>query len=162
MRRLILCCLCALALLPDVGAADPREITWDDLIPPEVLKKLDEWSAGGMRDDSLLQDPRITDGVVPELNGVEVRIPGFIVPLDGDDVGSVTEFFFVPYYGACIHTPPPPPNQIVFVTVDRAFPLESMWEPFWIEGVMRTEQVASDLGVAAYVLKASKIEVYEE
>jgi hypothetical protein len=115
-----------------------------------------------MKDDTLIDDDEVTNGIVQDLNGVRVRIPGFIVPLEGDEVGSVTEFFLVPYFGACIHTPPPPPNQIVFVTVDKAFPLESMWEPFWIEGAMRTEETSTALGVAGYALKASKIDVYKE
>jgi len=162
MRLLAILCAGIVGLLSHAGAAELREISWDDLIPPEALKKLDEWSAGGMRDDSLLDDPLITDGIVQELDGTTVRLPGFIVPLEGDDVGSVTEFFFVPYYGACVHTPPPPPNQIVYVTVDRPFLLKAMWQPFWIEGAMRTEQISTDLGVAGYALKASRIEIYKE
>jgi hypothetical protein len=162
MRRLIASCLWILGVLSFVCSAAPRGVTWDDLIPPAALKKLEAWEKGDMKDDSLLRDPEITDGIVQDLNGKLVRIAGFIVPLEGDDARSVTAFFFVPYYGACIHTPPPPPNQIVYVTVDKAFRLESMWEPFWIEGAMRTEQVKTGLGLAGYTMKATKIEEYKE
>jgi uncharacterized protein len=155
-------CLGVIGFLTHASAAELREVTWDDLIPPEALKKLEAWSAGGMKDDALLEDPEITDGVVADLNGAQIRLPGFIVPLEGDEVGTVTEFFLVPYFGACIHTPPPPPNQIVYVTVDRPYRLEAMWEPVWIEGAMRAEQTSTDLGLAGYAMKAIKIEEYKE
>ncbi len=105
--------------------------------------------------------PPSASKVVAELDGRVVRLPGFIVPLDIDDVGNITEFFLVPYYGACIHVPPPPPNQLVHVTPDEAFPLQSMWDPFWIEGTIRTEQKGNALGLAGYTMTASSIEVYE-
>lgn len=100
--------------------------------------------------------------VVPELNGKEVRLPGFIVPLDLDDVGNIRAFFLVPYFGACIHVPPPPPNQMVHVTVEEAFPLAAIWDPFWVEGTIRADQTATDLGVAGYTMRATKIEIYRE
>jgi uncharacterized protein len=104
--------------------------------------------------------PPSASRVVPELDGQLVRLPGFIVPLDIDDVGNITEFFLVPYFGACIHVPPPPPNQLVHVTPEDAFPLHSIWDPFWIEGTIRTEQRGNALGLAGYTMTASKIEIY--
>lgn len=128
-----------------------------------------DWWGGGnasddghWSDDPFVQTPVYPTGVVEELDGKEVRLPGFIVPLDLDDVGNIREFFLVPYFGACMHFPPRPPNQIVHVTVEEAFPLYSVWDPFWVEGAMRTEQHSTELGLAGYALQATKIEVYEE
>ena len=56
---------------------------------------------------------------VAELDGLAVRIPGFIVPLDMDEEQRVTELFLVPYYGACLHMPPPPPNQMIYAKLER-------------------------------------------
>ena len=75
---------------------------------------------------------------VPELDGKTVRIPGYALPLEFNEVG-VTEFLLVPYVGACIHTPPPPPNQMVFVTVPEPYIMQSLYEPVWITGTIETK-----------------------
>jgi hypothetical protein len=136
---------------------EAREISWDQLIPTGAAGYL---SPGGETGGNSSPLP-LAGGVVESLNGQAVRIPGFIVPLESDDGGLLAEFFLVPYFGACIHVPPPPPNQIIYVVVDPAFNLESMWEPFWIEGTIKTEGHASVIGTTAYSLTATKIEPYE-
>jgi hypothetical protein len=149
--------LLLLAAAGNLWSDEAREISWDELIPAgsaALLAPEGEISA----DSSAVP---LAGGVVEALNGQAVRIPGFIVPLESDDGGLLAEFFLVPYFGACIHVPPPPPNQIVYVTVDPAFNLQSMWEPFWIEGTIRTQGHASVIGTTAYSLTAGKIEPYE-
>jgi hypothetical protein len=54
--------------------------------------------------------------------------------------GKVTEFLLVPFVGACIHTPPPPPNQIIHVKVESGFRSKGMFEPVWVDGVIKAEQ----------------------
>ncbi len=99
-----------------------RELNWEDLMPPE---ELEAWLSGEqpMQDLEMMfsdDDPaRPPAGVVRELDGQRVKIPGFVVPLESDEGGKMTEFFLVPYFGACIHVPPPPPNQIVYVTLEK-------------------------------------------
>jgi uncharacterized protein len=61
------------------------------------------------------------------LEGATVRLPGFIVPLEGVKDGSVSEFLLVPYFGSCIHVPPPPPNQIVYVHNGKRAGIESIY-----------------------------------
>jgi hypothetical protein len=100
-------------------------------------------------------------GVNARLADQEVRIPGFIVPLELDDAGKVTEFFLVPYFGACIHVPPPPPNQMVYVVMDRGISLDSMYAAYWITGKMSTKSRTTALGAAAYVLAGTKAEEYK-
>jgi hypothetical protein len=98
----------------------------------------------------------------PEWNNRQIRIPGFIVPLEFNDEQIVTEFFLVPYFGACIHVPPPPPNQIIHVKSAKGFQLDELYTPFWITGTLKTETIKNDLAQAAYTMTASKIEIYIE
>ena len=95
-----------------------------------------------------------------KLNGVQVRVPGFMVPLE-DTETRVTEFLLVPYFGACIHVPPPPPNQIVYVTTPKGIALDSIYEAYWITGTMKMENKSTRLGAAAYSLSADKVEIYK-
>ncbi len=96
-----------------------------------------------------------------ELNGVAAKLPGFIVPLDVGKDGVVTEFFLVPYFGACIHVPPPPPNQIVYVHAAKGIALDSIYEAYWVTGMMTVQSKSTQLGAAAYQLEAEKVEIYK-
>ena len=157
MPLILFVALLLMATGSNAWCEEPREISWDELIP--------SGSAGLLAsEEERLPDTStvaLAGGIVEALNGQIVRIPGFIVPLESDDGGLLAEFFLVPYFGACIHVPPPPPNQIVYVTVDPPFNLQSMWEPFWIEGTIKTQGHASIIGTTAYSLTATKIEPYE-
>jgi len=104
-----------------------------------------------------------------DLNGKSVRIPGYLLPLefDGD---KVTEFFLVPYVGACIHTPPPPPNQIIHVKTEEAYTTDGgLYTPVWVNGLMKTEPSQSSLNLvdgssdipSSYALEAISVEPYE-
>jgi hypothetical protein len=97
----------------------------------------------------------------PALNLMRVKVPGFVVPLEFSKDGLVREFFLVPYIGACIHVPPPPPNQIVFVELAVAMRLPSVYDAVWITGTLRTQIKNSQLGTAAYTLEATKVENYD-
>ena len=99
--------------------------------------------------------------VVEALDGQMVKLPGYIVPLDMTDEGRVIEFLLVPYFGACIHVPPPPSNQIVHATSELGVRVEALYEPFWIEGPMRVEHASSELAEAGYRMQAQKIYPYE-
>lgn len=101
-----------------------------------------------------------TFNVVESLNGVKVRIPGYVVPLDFNADNEYTEFLLVPYFGACLHTPPPPPNQILFVKSAQSARVASIYEPVWVEGKITTGEFNSDLANTAYELDLSKIEPY--
>jgi hypothetical protein len=67
----------------------------------------------------------------------------------------------VPYFGACIHVPPPPPNQIVYVRMNKGIALDSIYEAYWITGRMKVSRKATRLGASAYQLDASKVEIYK-
>ena len=157
-----------------VAFGEASVVKWEELIPVSAnsfLSPGDPQSSGtyvppvhdenNFDDTIVLESPAFPTGVVETLNGQEIRIPGYIVPLELDSVGNVREFFLVPYVGACVHLPPPPPNQIVYVLPEMELKLESMWEPFWIEGMMSTEQHISNVGIAGYTVRATKIEVFD-
>ncbi|WGW03220.1 DUF3299 domain-containing protein [Tropicibacter oceani] len=151
------------ALLPVAGLAAPfNEITWDDLIPlgvpygeiigpGQIDEANDTWNPeydanGKMVDTSL--------------DGMAVKLPGYIIPFDTTAEG-VTSFMLVPYVGACIHTPPPPPNQLVFVTTATPWPSESMWEAIWVSGRISAKAMSTQIGDVGYQITADKIEAYE-
>ena len=95
-----------------------------------------------------------------KLDGKLVRIPGFVVPLD-DFQEEGAEFLLVPYYGACVHTPPPPPNQIVMVemTGKKAIKL-NLFDAVWMSGRLKINSVESPYGTVGYQLEGLKVEPY--
>lgn len=108
-----------------------------------------------------------TGEMTPELgqliNG-EARVPGYMVPLE-DNLFAATEFLLVPYPGACIHVPPPPPNQLVHVTMDggKTTELRSLYEPVWVQGIVRIGEVQNAYGaVSFFQMTATQIEPYQE
>jgi len=111
----------------------------------------------------LLQTLNFADGSMSEqlraLNGKRVRVPGFIVPLD-DFQDVVKEFLLVPYYGACVHTPPPPPNQIVLVRMKSGKQKVSLFEPVWIEGVLAIKQYKSIYGSVGFQISGERVSPY--
>ena len=194
MRRTMFVGLAFLLSVSPLHAA-PETLYWEDLMPPEGEKALEEayaaaaaaaesLSAAGARADAATSDlpedgtpmpgadpddpygtqPAATQigtfDVVEELNGKEIRLPGFMVPLDINQMSEVREFLLVPYFGACIHVPPPPPNQIVYVTSEEA--VKFGWEPIWVEGVLETKRHMNEVGSTAYSLRLAKLEPYTE
>ena len=150
------------ALGPRTARAALREITWDDLVPPGVPQSeivgpgyIDE-ANDIWRPEYDANATRFNTG----LDGAMVRLPGYVIPMDTAAEGTRT-FVLVPYVGACIHTPPPPANQLVLVTSDRPWPIEDLWTPIWAEGRMTIEQQTTALAEVGYRLTADTIEVYE-
>ncbi|MCH8499933.1 MAG: DUF3299 domain-containing protein [Marinobacter sp.] len=152
----------ALLAAPLSLSAEWREVDWLELMPEEDVKLLESLPEIVHEGDGpfLLPDEIMTGRIVPEMDGVAARIPGFVVPLKVTGDMRIIEFFLVPYYGACIHVPPPPPNQIIHVTYAPGFTLEVLYDPFWIQGVLRTETLENDIARASYTLEAEKIERY--
>lgn len=155
--------LLALALIGVAGSADDadeaRTLTWDDLLPEGevVLPQVPHQLIAPTFDDF----PAAVDApTVEALDGEMVRLPGFVVPLDVAE-GKVASLLLVPYFGACIHQPPPPPNQIVYVSFVEPVELESMWDPVWITGRMRVETYSGALAEAGYAMEGRVVEPYE-
>jgi hypothetical protein len=150
---------------------DAREIEWDSLIPddyrPDAL--LAEFAIDDIADD----DPRAAElmdklqalwdeaPVREELDGEQVRLPGFIVPVEADE-NETTGFLLVPYYGACIHVPPPPANQTVYVLSEAGKgTAPELFDVVWVTGTMSVNRIENDIAEAGYTLYASEIAPYE-
>jgi len=96
------------------------------------------------------------------LDGKQVKIPGYMVPLE-DDSEIVSEFLLVPYVGACIHTPPPPPNQIVQVKMNSQKKVKmSFWDPVWVYGKLQIATIKSPYGDVGFQLTGMQIEPYKD
>ena len=114
-----------------------------------------------------LREQRAT-AVVDELNGRQVSIPGYALPLEFSGT-KITEFLLVPWVGACIHTPPPPSNQIVYVKSENGIENKGLFTPVVVKGEMLVKNAKKDLylvdGIASidagYILQASAVEPYE-
>lgn len=161
-RRTLLATATAGAALPRaVWANPPIEITWDDLIPPGV--PYSEIIGEGLMDErNDLWFPQF-DANATKLNdtldGAYIKMPGFIIPIDLSTDG-VTSFVLVPYVGACLHTPPPPPNQLVFVNTITPWPQDNLWDAVWVTGRMRHELQTTAVAETGYVIEAEFMEVY--
>lgn len=158
------------------------EVSWTDLLPDDDLQALenppdylDDIEDGSDKDaltsrlkaksspaEDRYQQALNSKQVRPEFNGSAVRIPGFIVPLEFNDQQTITTFFLVPFFGACIHMPPPPPNQILYAEYEPGIRLDALYDPFWINGTLSTILVENDMATAAYSIDVSAIEPYVE
>ena len=166
-RRAALAALAAAAAAhgaPAWAKADPIEIGWEDLVPNgggmlyQSLRTLGVIQHGEM---SNVFDQEEAAALTEEYNDKRVRLPGFVIPLDYSGLGAVT-MLLVPYVGACIHVPPPPPNQIVIVTALEPYEVRGFFEPVYVEGPLETQSVATGLAEVGYVIAAAEITPYEE
>jgi len=146
-----------------------RELKWDDLTPKDwdPLKQFRDTNFGALTDAdpkaiAMLQRMRETWDNAPTnsaLDGQLIRIAGYLVPLDETPNGLVN-FLLVPYFGACIHTPPPPSNQII--DVRPKLPTKG-WRPMdtvWVSGTLRTLRSETYMGVSSYKMDALSVEPY--
>lgn len=151
------------------------EISWEQLIPEgftpvesplstmtaEQLNKLFDGSEESEREIAEIEEMMAYAPVVKSLNGQRVKLPGYVVPLDFDGQTNMKEFLLVPYYGACIHTPPPPANQVVHANAEEAIVIEDTYFPVWAIGTLLTETTTSELAEAGYRLQVERVEPYE-
>lgn len=158
----------------DVDDAELTEVYWDDLIPDDFVQpenpfatmeqsEIDRLLDGSDESNAELQ--RLQDAfnyapVVEELDGMRVKLPAYITPLDFDGSTRLEEFLLVPYVGACMHTPPPPANQVVHAESAKTIKLKSIYDPVWAIGTIHAETVKSDIAESGYRLEVEKILPY--
>jgi hypothetical protein len=152
-------------------AAGFREITWDELVPKDwdPSKAFKDVNLGALSD----ADPRAAAALkrmreawdnAPANNAIDdalVKIPGYIVPLEDGKTG-MTEFLLVPYFGACIHTPPPPSNQIIDVKATPAPKGFRSMDTVWVSGRIKTLRSDTTMGSSSYRMEATLVEPYVE
>ena len=161
-RRAVLAGMATAAFAPRSALAENYiDLAWHDLLPknqtfvPDVVREIlghDESTA------QYGQQP-VSSGVRPDWNGQNVRLPGFIVPIDYSGKG-VTAFILVPYVGACVHVPPPPANQLVFVTTQTPYENAKLFEAVSVMGTFGVSSISTHLAQVGYALSADTIESY--
>ena len=155
------CTLVSCLLISFVSSANPpKEIFWEDLIPQGHVQIDTQAQANHEGSEQNWVQPELDAPVVEALNGQSVSLPGFVVLLEGDSE-VITEFLLVPYFGACIHVPPPPPNQIVHVTVKGGVPIESLYDAIVVTGVISTETWSGEIAQVGYKMKAVGVAPFE-
>ena len=159
---------------PPPGASLPspvRTIGWEQLIPPgwDPYKDLKALNLDTLKDN----DPKAEEAlkkmrtmwdnapINPLILGQSVRLPGYVVPLE-DLAAGIKEFLLVPYFGACVHSPPPPANQIVHVLLDKPVKNLRLMDVVWVNGPMSATKTDSHMGVASYRIDAKAVTPYQE
>lgn len=177
-RRRVLTAMAAWGLLMQVQAQTPgyKTIEWNDLMPDDWVQEMTKEMAkmnkmAALQDNSQEANKAMNDlrqkldnaPIVKSQVNQKIRIPGYAVPLDADR-NNKREFLLVPYFGACIHTPPPPSNQIVLVRPTVSSKIKKMPESMdvlWVEGELKEARVTTSQGVSGYMLEAVSIAPYE-
>ena len=161
--------------------AEPRLIEWEDLSPTKgqgVKLKLDkqadvkgipdisEFNGSKEQLDNFLDDMKFMKEMQGDhgfinmgLNKKKIKIAGYITPIafEGD---NVTEFLFVPYRGACIHVPPPPANQIIYVKSAKGLKADKIWSPQWITGILHANSVSTIVADVGYSIEGASVTPY--
>ncbi|WP_127075540.1 DUF3299 domain-containing protein [Rhodomicrobium lacus] len=191
MKRLAAACVVLLltAAFVPIDNEPPVEIGWSKLVPPAPVAppnvKSKSFLSGATPSPALggseppppllppgedrpwLSERRNQPGagapvpVVQELDGKRVKIGGYVVPLDFDAT-NVKEFLLVPFVGACIHVPPPPPNQIIYVKVEQGFDVAGSFDPVWVTGKISVASQFTGLAETGYAIDADAVETRKE
>lgn len=154
--------LSALGLAPQLAWAERYiDLEWTDLVPkgqttiPPAIQGLIN------HDQPPVSSAQpVSNGVRTEWNGQVVRLPGYIVPIDYSGTG-VTAFILVPFVGACVHVPPPPANQLVFVTTQKPYESKGLFEPVNVIGMFGVSSTSTQIADIAYALSADRIEPFK-
>ncbi len=154
---------------------DASELSWDDLVPAdfeppenplaemtrEQIDKLFDGSEESNQELARLEEEMSYAPTVAALDGQKVKIPGYVVPLEFDGQTELSEFLLVPYYGACIHTPPPPANQVLHAKPESIIKVENTYDPVYAIGVIRTQTTTTELAETGYTLEIEQVVPYE-
>ncbi|MCG9584411.1 DUF3299 domain-containing protein [Vibrio tubiashii] len=164
MKKLLMIVMTVMTLgLASVSshAEDTLTLEWIDLIPESERNQFDSYGMPAIDHSGGTMEQSMVGSVRQELNGSKVKIPGFVIPLEGD-ANMVTEFLLVPYFGACIHVPPPPPNQIIYVNFPKGAPVQQLWDVVYVIGTLKTETVSHELAQTGYVIQGTEIAEYDD
>ena len=151
---LLIGCLFTAVSMANIGN-EPKELYWEDMVPKDYVVPPSSIDHNGNMTQLEPDAP-----LLQSLNGQFVKIPGFVVPLEGD-ADNITEFLLVPYFGACIHVPPPPSNQIVYVKFSEGVPITNLYDAVWVTGILSTDGWKGDIATVGYTLKGQAVTEFE-
>lgn len=150
------------------GASHARELDWLDLMSSADRKRLEEGDLPVSHDSpeaGFGQSMKSRQGAgfvaVRTFDQQRIKIAGYFVPLEETDVGELDELLFVPYYGACIHVPPPPANQIIYAKLQKPMPETSMFDAYWLEGTLVAEPHNNDIAETGYSMRDAVLTLWE-
>ncbi len=173
----------ATAAKKNTEAITYQEIEWIELMPktdldallnpPEYILNVEEGAAEdtidsikksevntGLDEQSDYEKALVSTDIIEEMDGRYIEIPGYIVPVAFNDEQIVTSFFLVPYFGACLHMPPPPPNQIIYIEIEDGFKLEDFYEPVIVSGQLSVSLFEDQIASSAYTMTMDKMRFY--
>jgi len=142
------------------------------LNPPDYMNEISEGSVEDIPTSILkstitepedsYQQALISTQVRPELDGNNIRVAGYLVPLDFNNKQRASTFYAVPWFGACLHLPPPPPNQIILVHSEQGVSIDDLYTPYWLSGELHTVIEENDIATSAYSMTLQSHELYSE
>lgn len=160
-------------ILDAINTTSFQQIGWQQLLPEpdkKILQHYQSATQAPLADQMLRSLQASTDqayraslystNTVASLIGKAVAVSGFVVPIDVSENRHITSFFLVPYYGACIHFPPPPPNQMIFIRLSDGLALDSIQTPVTVTGILQRGLFEDPLGTSAYILNASQVDTF--
>ncbi|GAC27640.1 DUF3299 domain-containing protein [Brumicola pallidula] len=161
------------SLLVKYKQQDATHLSWEQLMPVterQIIEKYQQPIAMNFAEQILLsinastdetyRDAMFSTNVVEALLGKQSAVSGFIVPLELGSEQLLTSFFLVPYFGACIHYPPPPPNQMIFVRVNSPMKIPDINIAYTVIGVLKQSLYEDVLGTSAYQFDLISIEQF--
>jgi len=158
-------------LMPPIEAVKPKPKTFfSGAMPSEQAQQADHDGPpppSSYQEGAFMSMKRRQPGAdlpprtVAELDGKRVRIGGYVVPLDFEAT-TIKEFLLVPFVGACIHVPPPPANQIVYVKAEEGIEITGQFDPVWVTGTIKTEPAFTGLADTGYSLTAERVDARPE
>lgn len=152
-----------------------KQVEWIDLVPDdyrpdEVLADyFNKYDLDNMEDSDpivlevqqKLKELLASSPVNEQINGQNIKLAGYILPLEYDGM-STSEFLLVPYFGACIHSPPPPANQTIYVKTEKPIEIDGLYDAVWVSGEIKIEHKVSEYTDSGYLMLARTIEPYVE
>ena len=142
--------------------AEVHEFDWGDLMPEPDPKVVEDFQKGKMdRDAVIAYLDTLGNTSVASMDKTYGKMPGFLVPLNMDRNQKATELLLVPSMGACIHVPPPPPNQTIYIKLDEGIKVtEAGYTPYWVTGTIIVEKNTSEYTDTLYSIKVESIKEY--
>lgn len=148
-----------LPAVPGIAAGKPQRIRWSDLIPNDLPygEIIGQGFVDSQADVWIPEFDANGSALNTQLDGAYISLAGYMIPLDVTAEG-VTEFVLVPFVGACIHVPPPPPNQLVFASSEVPWSHRNLWDPVLVSGTLQAKMLRTDLAQVGYQLETTYIE----
>lgn len=167
----------SISLRENIRNKQVQAITWQSLLPAyerELIMKYQPTQAKTVSDlteqvlrsieassDKSYQNAMVSTNTVDHFDGSHVALSGFVVPIEFHVDNTPSLVFLVPYYGACIHFPPPPPNQIVFARLAPGFKNFDITQAYQFEGQLQQGMFEDQLGTSAYTIEVALISIFD-